>query len=367
MTDLATPPRYERRGRSPHKRNTGPMHAVAKCGARTRAGTPCKAPCVSGRHRCRMHGGAAGSGGQPGNRNAWKHGRFSGPAKLRRRQLRKAMNDFREAMAIFRAAPLIGRRAATRLMEAIDSDPGLEMPPEMDWRHWHVDAGVLEPIARGLAADTARCRALQDLTDDGFLPYMASMFDFGTSGNHTERQYGATRLRTDEDVIRRALATMPEVEEKAERTRRAAEAEAELRRLGMIPPFVEEGAADALTLPSLRDGPLPLPQAGEGKESDGPLPLPQAAEKETCDGHRAPSPAGGRGGVPRPFKSRGHPVTPSGRGTGVRAPPVPLPVSTDLATLDDYFLRPGEVAGRVWDSRIHGFGARRPVIDDDDF
>src|ERR1700730_4279898 len=30
-----------------------------QCGARTRAGAPCRAPKVAGKTRCRMHGGAA--------------------------------------------------------------------------------------------------------------------------------------------------------------------------------------------------------------------------------------------------------------------------------------------------------------------
>ena len=41
-------------------------HAAPRCGARTRAGTPCKAPAVRGRKRCRMHGGARGSGAPRG-------------------------------------------------------------------------------------------------------------------------------------------------------------------------------------------------------------------------------------------------------------------------------------------------------------
>ncbi|WP_439619372.1 HGGxSTG domain-containing protein [Hyphomonas sp.] len=45
------------------------------CGARTRAGVPCKArPMRNG--RCRMHGGTS-PGAQKGNRNAWKHGQYS--------------------------------------------------------------------------------------------------------------------------------------------------------------------------------------------------------------------------------------------------------------------------------------------------
>lgn len=34
-----------------------PRAAMPRCGARTRAGTPCKARAMDGRARCRMHGG----------------------------------------------------------------------------------------------------------------------------------------------------------------------------------------------------------------------------------------------------------------------------------------------------------------------
>lgn len=35
------------------------------------------APAVTDKARCRMHGGAKGSGGQIGNQNALKHGMFT--------------------------------------------------------------------------------------------------------------------------------------------------------------------------------------------------------------------------------------------------------------------------------------------------
>ena len=60
-----------------HRRNTDPMTSSPRCGAKTRRGTPCQAPAVSGKMRCRMHGGAAGSGAPKGNQNALKHGRFT--------------------------------------------------------------------------------------------------------------------------------------------------------------------------------------------------------------------------------------------------------------------------------------------------
>lgn len=50
---------------------------LPKCGARTRSGRPCLGLVVRGKRRCRMHGGAARSGAQPGNRNRWRHGRYS--------------------------------------------------------------------------------------------------------------------------------------------------------------------------------------------------------------------------------------------------------------------------------------------------
>ena len=53
-----------------HVRNTGPMRSSPRCGAKTRSGTPCQAPAVQGKKRCRMHGGATGSGAPQGNRNA---------------------------------------------------------------------------------------------------------------------------------------------------------------------------------------------------------------------------------------------------------------------------------------------------------
>jgi hypothetical protein len=59
-----------------HKRNTAAMHKTRRCGARTRSGAPCRAPAVTGRTRCRMHGGAKGSGAPGGNQNRQEHGLY---------------------------------------------------------------------------------------------------------------------------------------------------------------------------------------------------------------------------------------------------------------------------------------------------
>jgi len=55
---------------SNHPRNVQGMWNAPRCGARTRKGTNCRCPAVAGRKRCRMHGGAPGSGAPPGNVNA---------------------------------------------------------------------------------------------------------------------------------------------------------------------------------------------------------------------------------------------------------------------------------------------------------
>jgi len=60
-----------------HPRNTAAMRASPRCRAKTRSGAPCKAPAANGKHRCRMHGGAKGSGAPQGNQNALRHGLYT--------------------------------------------------------------------------------------------------------------------------------------------------------------------------------------------------------------------------------------------------------------------------------------------------
>ena len=76
-----------------------PMHQAPRCRARTRRGSPCQSPAVRGKQRCRMHGGAAGSGGRPGNRNALRHGYWTAAAVADRRHLRQLLNMMRDDLA----------------------------------------------------------------------------------------------------------------------------------------------------------------------------------------------------------------------------------------------------------------------------
>lgn len=73
----------------------GPMLASPRCGARTRFGSACRAPAVRGKKRCRMHGGAKGSGAPKANRNARKHGVFSSDAAVERRRIQALLDEAR--------------------------------------------------------------------------------------------------------------------------------------------------------------------------------------------------------------------------------------------------------------------------------
>lgn len=70
-----------------HRRNFGAMMQSPRCGAKTRAGMPCQAPATRGKARCRMHGGATGSGAPKGNGNALRHGVYTAEALAWRRQI----------------------------------------------------------------------------------------------------------------------------------------------------------------------------------------------------------------------------------------------------------------------------------------
>ena len=108
---LATSPRPASRGvgeeremaDNPKQRNTrepSPLRQARRCGARTRSGNPCLSPAVKGKRRCRMHGGAKGSGAPRGERNGnYRHGRFTAQAIRERRILREWIKAARTAAA----------------------------------------------------------------------------------------------------------------------------------------------------------------------------------------------------------------------------------------------------------------------------
>jgi hypothetical protein len=77
--------------------DNGTLSQPGRCGAKTRSGAPCKSAPVTGRRRCRMHGGADGSGAPKGERNGnYKHGRYSAETITTRRWLRETVRELRE-------------------------------------------------------------------------------------------------------------------------------------------------------------------------------------------------------------------------------------------------------------------------------
>jgi hypothetical protein len=79
-------------------RNTGPMAASPRCGAKTRCGGACRPPAVHGKKRCRMHGGTLGSGVPRANQNARKHGLFTRDAIAERRQIQALLGETRRML-----------------------------------------------------------------------------------------------------------------------------------------------------------------------------------------------------------------------------------------------------------------------------
>jgi hypothetical protein len=72
----------------------------AGCSARSYgpASGSCRAPAVRGKRRCRMHGGAPGSGAPKRNRNARKHGRFTRVAIAERKQIEALFGKARKLL-----------------------------------------------------------------------------------------------------------------------------------------------------------------------------------------------------------------------------------------------------------------------------
>jgi len=83
---------------SDHARNTGPMRASPRCGAKIRSGEACRAPAMRGKRRCRKHGGAKGSGAPGGNQNARKHGLFTRDAIAERKQIQALLGEARKLL-----------------------------------------------------------------------------------------------------------------------------------------------------------------------------------------------------------------------------------------------------------------------------
>lgn len=81
-----------------HQRNIVPMQASPRCGAKTRAGTACQSPAITGKARCRMHGGK-GSGAPTGNRHALLQGLYTKDVLAKEARARDICRRLRAAIS----------------------------------------------------------------------------------------------------------------------------------------------------------------------------------------------------------------------------------------------------------------------------
>ena len=78
------------------------LNRSPRCGAKTRSGSPCRSPAVKGRMRCRMHGGAKGSGAPKGPANgSYRHGGFTCEVIQQRRSVSDFIRRAKSALARF--------------------------------------------------------------------------------------------------------------------------------------------------------------------------------------------------------------------------------------------------------------------------
>ncbi len=100
MTDEA---HNQRRWLLKNGNQPGDLDKVARCGAKTRAGSSCQQPAMKN-GRCRFHGGKSTGPRTPeglerSRRANWKHGRYSAEAMAERAEIRRSLRALRALIA----------------------------------------------------------------------------------------------------------------------------------------------------------------------------------------------------------------------------------------------------------------------------
>jgi len=72
----------------------GNLRRAARCGAKTRAGTPCQRPAIRGRSRCRLHGGLSPGAPRGAKNGNFKNGDWTADAIEERKWLRSLVQSF---------------------------------------------------------------------------------------------------------------------------------------------------------------------------------------------------------------------------------------------------------------------------------
>jgi len=119
---------------------TGNPANAPRCGAYARTtGNPCRSPAVRGKKRCRMHGGAKGSGGQPGNKNRLTWGHYTAEGRAGellggvmgywitgdRRRIKRVVRDEAEAQEVLKLFTVVFGAEMTKALAD-------------EWQ-WHMD------------------------------------------------------------------------------------------------------------------------------------------------------------------------------------------------------------------------------------
>ena len=102
MKQNSDEPRAKRCGWLKNGNPPGDFSKAPRCGAKTRKGTPCKAPAMPN-GRCRMHGGKSTGPRTPeglarSRKANWKHGFYSAEMVEERRFIRSMLRESREFM-----------------------------------------------------------------------------------------------------------------------------------------------------------------------------------------------------------------------------------------------------------------------------
>jgi hypothetical protein len=158
----ASPPACKRRGNP----NLG---LAPRCGARTRAGCPCRAPAIQGKLRCRMHGGRSTGPRTPEGRARVAeartiHGRYSAEWRARNRRVLTFLRRNRVFLAALRYRDRLPPELAARFEQ---SPPELRMPPyttggitaAQDHAMQRAEAEALAPWWQAIAVARAAERA----------------------------------------------------------------------------------------------------------------------------------------------------------------------------------------------------------------
>ena len=95
-------PDSTRRGWLKNNNPPGDPNSALRCGARTRKGTPCKAPAMAN-GRCRMHGGKSTGprtpeGLEQSKKANWKHGYYSAESIAMRRYVSRLLRESRDLL-----------------------------------------------------------------------------------------------------------------------------------------------------------------------------------------------------------------------------------------------------------------------------